>query len=135
MAISSAQAFAFVEGRYFLEVSVHGYSNPTGRCRGCSLNGESERGCCDRFLTTVCRGDLLCDSFFTYCIGNGDRGCLDPLQQRMSAVNVNDGPVNFSQSTVLGLENPLILQGLTYAYHVCVNSITYRLAEDVCWTS
>lgn len=128
MAISSAQAFAFVEGRYFLEVSVHGYSNPTGRCRGCRVRGVIERGCCDNFLTTVCSGSLSCDSFFTYCIGNGDRGCADPLQQRTSTVNENDGPVNFSQSTVLGLENPLILQGVTHAYHVCgrllLNSIT-----------
>ena len=140
VANSSTQAFAFVEGRYFLEVSVHGYSNPTGTCRDCSVDGQRVRGCCDRFRTTDCSGDLLCDSFFTYCVGSDDGGCVDPLQQRTSAVNINDGPVNFSQSTVLGLENPLILQGLTHAYRVCgrlllINSACHlRLAVDVCWT-
>ena len=36
----------------------------------------------------------------------------------MSTVNVNDGPVNFSQSIVLGLENPFQLKGPVDAYKV-----------------
>ena len=36
----------------------------------------------------------------------------------MSNVNPDDGRLNFSQSPVLGLENPIILQGLTNAYMV-----------------
>lgn len=36
----------------------------------------------------------------------------------MSTVNVNDGPVNFSQSIVLGLENPFQLKGPVDAYEV-----------------
>ena len=36
----------------------------------------------------------------------------------MSAANMNDGEIDFSQSTVLDLDNPLVLEGVTDNYSV-----------------
>ena len=107
-----------VEGLYQLEVTVFGYNNPTGRCQGCVH--DDTRGCCDDFRRTSCSDSELCDSYFIYCLqekGSTESGCSHIGNQR-STHNINDGPLNFSQSMVLGLENPIILQGLTNTYMV-----------------
>ena len=100
-----------------MEVELHGYHNPTGRCRGCLF--EERRGCCDLFRTIDCEGDLQCDSYFVYCLAIS-QGCAPNSQRRISTSNENDGPLDFSSSLVLGLENPLILEGLEGAYEVRV---------------
>lgn len=41
-----------------------------------------------------------------------------PSTQRRSDVNIDDGFLNFSQSSVLGLENPLIISGSIDPYTV-----------------
>ena len=113
------QACVVVEGLYQLEVTVLGYNNPTGRCRDCLYVSHGVRGCCDRFPETMNCSDFLCDSFFIYCLrtlGTTGRGC-SYFGNRVSDFNTDDGPLNFSQSTVLGLENPIILQGLTDTYN------------------
>ena len=109
------QVCVLVEGLYQLEVTVFGYNNPTGRCQGCG----SARGCCDDFEAKNC-SKFLCDSFFIYClrtIGSSESGCFS-FGNRISYINTDDGLLNFSRSRVLGLENPVILQGLTNAYTV-----------------
>ena len=114
--ILNDQVCVLVEGLYQLEVTVFGYNNPNGRCQNCG----DLRGCCDEFDITSCFGSDRCDSFFTYClrtIGSTGRGCSYSGNQR-SDRNTDDRPLDFSQNMVLGLENPIILQGLTETYMV-----------------
>ena len=109
------QVCVLVNGLYQLEVTVFGYNNPTGKCRDCG----DRQSCCDNFIAKNCSG-FLCDSFFIYClraIGSTRNGC-SYFGNQISSVNSDDGPLNFSQSTVLGLKNPIILQGLANAYMV-----------------
>ena len=81
-------------------------------------------GCCDRHNTTEC-SDFLCDTYFDYCLRplgskeEGAGGC-SYSGYVVSTSNRNDGFVNFSRSTVtvLGLDNPLILPGLTNNWNV-----------------
>lgn len=108
-----------MEGRHFLEVRLFGYSNPTGKCNTCEVLTPSERECCDSFGETYCNDSLhLCDSYFVYCLGN-QAGCISGTERR-SEVNINDGPLNFSLNSVLGLENPIIISGATGSYTVSV---------------
>ena len=107
------QVCVLVEGLYQLEVTVFGYDNPTGRCQ---CDGSPR--CCDNSGTTNC--GRRCDSYFRYClrtIESTERGC-SYFDSRMSARNNNDGSLDFSRSTVLNLENPIILRGLTDTYMV-----------------
>jgi hypothetical protein len=72
--------------------------------------------------TNDCTGERRCDSYFIYCLRPiGDReldGCSSSEHRNISSVNPNDGPLNFSQSTVLFLSNPQVLSGLRRAYEV-----------------
>ena len=121
------QVCVLVEGHYVVEVRLNGYTNPSGQCQGCDwiLN------CCDippeilpiGITTNDCIGERRCDSFFSYCLRPfGDRKlyCSASEYRNISAVNSNDGPLNFSQSRVLGLSNPLVLSGLRGAYKVSI---------------
>ena len=106
-----------MEGLYQLEVAVFGYNNPTGRCRGCGYL----QGCCDDFESTSCGTTDRHDSYFIYClrtVGSSGRGCSFFGNVRSDS-NEDDGPLDFSLSMVLGLENPITLQGLTDTY--CMN--------------
>ena len=119
-----------VDGLYQLEVTVFGYNNPTGRCQDCLEEGI--RGCCDNFESTSCSGSSLCDSFFIYClrtIGSTGRGC-SYFGNQISDSNMEDAPLNFSQSTVLGLENPIVLQGLTSAYTVMSLKLSHNTTSQ-----
>jgi hypothetical protein len=51
-------------------------------------------------------------------IGDRELGCSSSEHRNTSSINPNDGPLNFSQSTVLGLSNPQVLSGLRGAYNV-----------------
>ena len=115
------QVCVLVRGRYLVEVTVFDYNNPTQTCQDCR-DGPFDMtvGCCDNFDRTICNGGDRCDSFFYYClrtIGSAGRNC-SYFGNRTSTANIDDGQIDFSQSTVLGLENPLQLQGLTDAYTV-----------------
>ena len=106
-----------VHGRYYVEVQVFNYSNPSGRCRDCQLSSyEWIASCCDDTEDfDVCSGSQRCDSYFTYCLrpfGSEGKGCEDK-ENRTSTINEDDQWMNFSRKTVLGLENPLKLPGLT----------------------
>ena len=111
-----------VEGRYLVEVRLNGYTNPTGRCRDC--NSVTGLICCDTsgLSTMNCRGG--CDSYFIYCLRPfGDarqppEGCFESSNEyrNVSSVNTDDRPLNFSQSRVLGLNNPQVLSGLEDIY-------------------
>lgn len=78
------------------------------------------QGCCDGFDSTSCAGNDLCDSYFNYClraIGSTGRGC-SYFGDQSSDPNTDDYPLDFSQDIVLGLENPITLQGLVDTYTV-----------------
>ena len=104
-----------VEGLYQLEVTLSSYSNPTGRCGGC---GPSQ-GCCDDHGDTTCGGLEHCDTYFIYClrtIGSTGRCYFGNMT---SDVSIDNSHTDFSsRSMVFGLDNPLILQGLTSNYSV-----------------
>ena len=48
----------------------------------------------------------------------------------ISSINTDDGPLDFSQSTVLGLNNPQILSGLEGPYEVSDHDIIILLCDD-----
>ena len=113
-----------------MEVRLNGYSNPTGKCgeQACH-NPLGQLYCCDNFSkTTNCIGTDLCDSYFTYCLRpfgevrlNSPRCSQSNHNQSRarSSTNRNDGPLDFSKSRVLDLDNPQTLSGLEGAYNVC----------------
>lgn len=117
------QLCALVGGLYQLQVKLFGYDNPTGKCPFCIPNsGPQIRGCCDQFSeNNFCSMNLRCDSFFTYClqlVGSTETEC-SYSGSVMSATNWNDSQtIDFSNSTVLNLQNPLTLPGLTNDYQV-----------------
>ena len=133
-----------VEGHYLVEVRLNGYSNPTGKChdeRNCRIMSDppSETYCCDGCGTIQCSGGESSDSYFIYCLRPfGDvrqppEGCSKPSNEHrsISSVNTDDRPLNFSHSTVLGLNNPQILSGLEGPYEVSDQSasiVYYMLA-------
>ena len=109
-----------------LKVRVLSYGNPTGGCY--SYSGA----CCDDSAIQLpdCSGSQKCDSYFYYCLRplTSDNvldvwdGCFY-RGSRISLSNRDDSVTDFTQSTmVLGLENPLMLEGLTNDYRV-----SYRL--------
>ena len=107
-----------VKGRYLIEVELFGYDNPTQTCQNCRPGQFVDPGCCDHHDRSICtsNGDR-CDSFFIYCLRTiGSTGICSYFGNQMSLVNPEDGIIDFNQSLVLGLDNPLQLQGLTDAY-------------------
>ena len=112
-----------VQGLYQVEVRLLGYENPTQRCLS---NGGQRLSCCDDFnrQDRCTDGDRECDSYFIYCLrpfqtqGSQEGGCSNSDRAERSAVNVDDGMIDFSQTEVLGLNNPFQLQGLTDDYRV-----------------
>ena len=102
----------------------------------------TERGCCDRHgkLDLPCESDERCDTYFNYFVrrlgstvsvrnetctqstqsATGSQASSGSLHQRTSQTNDNDGVIDFSSPTVLGLSNPLILRGLDNEWQVRV---------------
>ena len=115
-----------VNGAYNVEVKIFSYDNPTGRCQDCPRDDEDSRirSCCDDFNHFgSCGGDRRCDSYFIYCLrpfGMTGGNCTG-FTQRMSMVNTDDESIDFSRNKVLGLENPLLLPGLTAGYNSIVS--------------
>ena len=77
-----------VSGSYIVEVNVHNYQNPSGRCDGCQAGNDPGPGCCDedfvRPLNQACPSsgpDVICDTFIAYCsVPHGDPTC-DPITE------------------------------------------------------
>ena len=117
--------YVVVEGRYFVEVRLNGYSNPSGKCshgEGCQTDTTGKFSCCDSSDTQTCSGDERCDSYFHYCLrplGVVRFGCRGNERRATSQYNEDDeSNIDFSLSTVLGLSNPQIFPGLGDAYEV-----------------
>ena len=106
-----------------VELTVFDYDNPTGTCydpQECVREGQHR--CCDvNLFFPECTGFRRCDSYFTYCLrslGSEGQGCSG-YEERISSRNQDDSdPIDVTQSMVLGLENPLILRGITDNYDV-----------------
>ena len=123
--------FFQVKGLYKLEVHIHSYDNPSGRCPGCIERLNTEPGCCDLYSDLdSCMGDDKCDTYFIYAVGTldssqpGDNCSSSELQsnqstRQVSLHNEDDRYLDFSNKTVLGLSNPLILHGVDDAWRVC----------------
>lgn len=101
---------------YVLLVHVRFYDNPTNRCEECGT-GSLSQTCCDAQRQGSCAAeqDSLCDNRFYYCLRELDRTDVEnnPLncQPMFSTVNTDAAVINFDQSSVLGLANPLSLTG------------------------
>jgi hypothetical protein len=119
----STQVCVLVEGRYFVEVRLNGYTNPSGKCNNCFNTQNRKQFCCDNGdNTNECTTSERCDSYFIYCLrplGTVEVGCFDNKTIAVSRSNEDDGSdVDFSQSRVLGLSNPQSFSGLGDAYDV-----------------
>lgn len=107
---------------------------------------STEPGCCDRYnkFRSPCESDERCDSYFTYFVrrlGSTDRGenCTQGSslseQQGISLPNVDDASIDFSNATVLGLANPLVLRGLDNRWNVSVQLNNMLYCRTILWSS
>ena len=119
-------ALGTVEGEshyYELEIKINAYSNPNQVRPFCDpLCYFNSPLCCDSAQLGTCTTRGRCDSLFFYCLravrtSSSQRGCTY-RGSRLSSRNLEDARIDFSNGTVLGLENPLILQGLTTTWNV-----------------
>ena len=107
--------------QYEIAVTIGGYTNPRHSRQSCS-SSVCFRACCDGHDGSG--GCHRCDSFFTYCLKDIDTltpGCPEGGTIMMSDVNPNDASIDFSQNTVLGLDNPLVFQGINHTWNVSIN--------------
>ena len=121
-----------VQGLYLLEVRLNGYDNRDGKCIGCPRKGNTHSCCDDYGSNRDCdRSDRACDSYFIFCLRTfgtqrEEYDCQTFYNDtKVTSVNVNDGPLDFTNQTVLGLENPFMLPGLTEDYKVSYFSCQY----------
>ena len=125
------QVCVLVQGRYVLQVRLNGYVGQEGNCIGCPLldppgPGRRTRSCCDdhEHFNNCDHDDRQCDIYFIFCLRpfGSQRGRYDCQtfynDTRVTSVNNNDGPVDFTNEMVLDLENPFLLPGLTEKYEV-----------------
>ena len=108
-----------------VELSLFDYDNPTGTCydpRRCVRNDGQHRCCDGNDVIPECTGNYRCDSYFIYCLrslGSEGQGCRSNYERRISTHNQDDNTEpDVTQNMVLGLENPLILRGITDNYDV-----------------
>ena len=116
-----------VGGDYILNVTIMSYSS-NGRCSQC--NDESLYGCCDDWESTSCGSvgnSRRCDTYFQYCLLDSGTAFNLPITCNIRAQSTqatsNGAAIDFSQSTVLGLSNPLTLSGNLPTYPVRTKDI------------
>lgn len=112
-----------MKGLYFLQARVNSFSNPNQQSFHCINEDGCSFRCCDDvnlFLCGFLTGDRQCDTFFVFCLrplGTTELGCGSNTTSGSmirSDVNENDATIiDFSQSSFLGLSNPINLTGLT----------------------
>ena len=119
-----------MRANYNLSITLNSYTNVNNLCIDCVDQGI---GCCDDFAgrrcTTPNRGSR-CDTYFEYCLlplntvaSNGPVSCI--VRARSNPAT-DDSAINFAQSTVLGLSNPLVLREPSSAWnvsYVCIESL------------
>ena len=124
-----------MEGLYILQAQLLDYDNPNQLSFHCSNQSEfCQVDCCDGRQDCV-SGNRRCDTFFTFCLrplGTTGFGCGSPSSgsEIQSEVNQNDAAIDFSQSTFLGLSNPIVIPGLTNDWNV--SYINFATMVDHC---
>ena len=122
-----------VEGLYIVQAQIHSYTNPNQRrVTGCStILGVILRcssTCCDNGDGACTSGGRRCDTFFLFCLRpfGTEIGCDSNHDIVMQSNNTNnDGSIDFSQGTFLGLSNPLVFQGLNNSWNVSYHAWVY----------
>ncbi len=108
-------------GDYTIVTRIHSYNNPTntGQFRG------SNRCCDNERQSGICSFNRRCDNRFTFCLKvfgdmtDGTDSCVsDVLMSLESEINLNDVSIDFTASRWLGLDNPLMLNGVSTAWQV-----------------
>ena len=103
-----------------MEVNVHNYVNPVGRCDGCQAGNNP--GCCDEdFVRPASQGcpstgpaAAVCDPFIAYCsVPLGDPTCDPNTEGSTSAFFRSDtNSIDFdAEGSLIGRELPLIIAG------------------------
>ena len=98
---------------YTVSLTVHSYSNPTGRCAACGGATPALPGCCDVPnpvpLDQSCPGGFFnCDTALNYCFQAVGATSTCPLIEAPSVVR-NRREFDFD-SSFFGLANPVITQ-------------------------
>ena len=113
--------------QYEVVVMVDNYTNPSQSARRQTSNScrGSNCSCCDspeRDGSGNCQNG--CDSSFDYCLRKVDGGAACSGHGGgtvlRSYTNFDDGSIDFSQNSVLNLNNPLVFQGLTDTWKVSI---------------
>ena len=100
---------SMVTADYILQVRTHYYNNPHNRL----ANGD----CCRTPLVIFTQGRCTsCNNRFYYCLQSIDSTRSDCIGGITSDISNED--IQFSNPTLLGLPNPLPLQGLTRQWNV-----------------
>ena len=96
-----------------VEVRVHSYRNPSGRCDRCRVDGNPDLGCCDepgviRPIAMECPQIETCDTGIIYCIrSSGQTQECQPNQLVFSQFfEPNNNSLNFGNG-ILGIANPI----------------------------
>lgn len=114
---------ALAEGLYVLQTQIHSFVNPDQESLHCNQSGCSV-ACCDNGPGACGVGERRCDTFFIFCLrpfnteGFAIGGCGSSGSVMQSNVNMDDASLDFSQSSFLGLSNPVRLPGLTNDWNV-----------------
>lgn len=122
-----------IKGDYVIQVGLHGYDNPTNRL----IARPGDRDCCDGSPRNTCSGFRRCDNRFSFCVrpsGTSDIGTASCSSAVITSTetNSNDADIDFNTDTVLGLDNPLLLQGITTAWEVqCTVTILTLMASSI----
>ena len=102
-------------GSYVVDVNVHSYWNPSGRCDECQEGPEP--GCCDetevRPADDPCPITAVCDTIIFYCaVPLGDHICAPTSGLYSKLYNPNANSLDFdAEGTLIGTELPLIIEG------------------------
>ena len=119
-----------MRANYNLSITLSSYTNVNNLCIDCVDEGI---GCCDDFAgrrcTTPNRGSR-CETYFEYCLlplntiaSNGPVPCT--VRARSNPAT-DDSAINFAQSTVLGLSNPLVLREPSSAWNVSYTTLCIK---------
>ena len=99
-------------GSYIVEVNVHNYQNPTGRCDECQPGPVP--GCCDETVVRpaieACPSSSACDTFMSYCdVPLGDPACEPEMNTDYYRSDRNS--INFdTEGPLLGSDFPVMVE-------------------------
>lgn len=123
-----------IQMEYILYIRVHSYSN-NDTCPTCfvHINNQTAPGCCDEYCVygVECLGAEKCDPRYFYCLrkfgtpvslnATNFDSCGDNDRYSMSSKpNFNGRALDFTQDSLLGIPNPVPLNGLTEGWQVCM---------------